>query len=59
MFLKFTNDIKIWMQRKNHIAENIRAQSYIGKQICSSELNMRSALTCNAYRVSICNQKTF
>lgn len=41
------------MQKKNHRAKNIKAQSSIGKQICSSELNMRSALINNIYRISI------
>ena len=38
-------------EEKNHRAD-IKAQRYIGKQTCSSELNI-SVLVSNAYRISI------
>lgn len=39
--------------KENHRVENIKAQSFTGKQNCSSELNMRSALKSNAWKISI------
>lgn len=39
--------------KKNHRVENIKTQSFTGKQTCSSELNMRSALKSNVQRISI------